>query len=269
LLIDRTGEAGGLLPNAFWVENYPGLEPMTGSAMSARITDHLARFDLSVTRGEVTALTAGPEGFLIRSDLGEIHTRCLVLAVGTHPRRLEIPGVAEIEGRGLFYEVRQLLAQLPSPQRALVIGGGEAALDSALSLAAAGAEVTLVARGPRLRAQGRLLERVARDQRIRVELETTPRQVRTALPGVALEASRNGAVTTERASVILTAIGRRSAARELLRGLGAPYQGTLAGGEPGLFVVGDARSGTLGQAGMAVGDGLAAAMAAAARLDVG
>jgi thioredoxin reductase (NADPH) len=269
LLIDRAGKAGGLLPNANWVENYPGLEPMTGTALTARIAAHLARFDLSVTRGDVTTLTAAPEGFVIHSDLGEIRTRCLVLAVGTRPHRLKIPGAAEIEGRGLFYEVRGLLARLPKPKRALVIGGGEAALDSALTLAAAGAEVALVARGPRLRARGRLPARVLRDRRIRVELEATPRQVAAAMPGVAIELSRNGSVTTETASAILTAIGRQSAATDLLRGLAGDRQGTLAGGTAGLYVIGDARSGTLGQMGMAVGDGLAVAMEAAALLDEG
>ncbi len=58
------------------------------------------------------------------------------------------------------------------------------------------------------------------------------------------------------------AIGRSFATAEMLKGLDVDPQGALSTAIPGIFIVGDARTGGLGQIGMAVGDGLAAAKAA-------
>ena len=84
----HTGCAGGLLTDAFWLDNYPGIEGMTGEAFSVRITRHLTQFGLSVTRGEVSALSIRERHFVVTSDLGEIRSRCIIVAAGTEPLRL-------------------------------------------------------------------------------------------------------------------------------------------------------------------------------------
>jgi thioredoxin reductase len=71
----------------------------------------------------------------------------------------------------------------------------------------------------------------------------------------------------QRPDALLVAIGRRSTAPRLLERLGVPLVDCVAGLMPGLFVAGDARIGSLGQIGMAVGDGICAAAAAVAFLE--
>ena len=238
LLLDRTGRAGGLIENAHRVENYPGLEePLPGPVFAERLRAHLARFDVSVENANIRRVVAGGGGFLLEGDGREILARAVVVATGTEPARLGVPGEEELEGVRLFYDVRTLLARLPSPGRVVVIGGGEAACDYALSLAGAGARVDLVTRGPELKARGRLEDLVRKSAAIRIQ-------------GAAVEPGP-GLSRWAEADAILVAVGRRPG------GLGfAPA--------PGLLVVGDARTGVLGQVGMAVGDGLMAAAAAVA-----
>lgn len=249
LLLDEMGIAGGLLANAHRIENYPGLVPMDGPAFVERLAAHLVRFRLEIERGRVRALRPLAEGLLIETDCGEIASGAVILAVGTHPRALDLPGDEQAR---IFHEVRPLLVAHPEPRRILVIGGGEAACDYALSLAAAGAQVRILVRGSRLRARGRLAQRIAEQEQIVISYGAVAQEIHSGIVLALADGSR-----TEEAEALLVAIGRRSAAPPLLP------EGPAAG----IFVVGDARSGALGQAGIAIGDGLAAAAAAVDLLD--
>jgi len=263
-LIDRTGTAGGLIVNGYLVENYPGLEePLPGPAFGARLGNHLARFGVSVEQGELRGVGAAAEGWRLDVDGDELLTETLILATGTAPRNLAL-GPDPVVGARLFYEVRELLGAVARPRRVLVVGGGEAAFDYGLTLARVGARVEIAIRGPAPRARGRLLE-LAAEASIRVRPGTSLVALEAGDGGVAARLATAGGEASERVDAVLAAVGRRSTAPELL--------GEVLGGDdarsltpkPGLFICGDGRSGSLGQAGIAVGDGLVAAALAVQR----
>ncbi|MCK4413743.1 MAG: NAD(P)/FAD-dependent oxidoreductase [Candidatus Eisenbacteria sp.] len=264
LLLEESGEVGGLACNAQRIENYPGLAPLSGPEFAARLAAHLSRFEVTPRRERVETLQICEEGFSLRGTTADLGARAVIVATGTRPRRLTIPGAAELEGRGLYYEYRHLQALPIRSELVIVIGGGEAACDYALSLASAGARVRLLIRGRQLRVRGHLFERVMAQEGIECLREAAP---------VALDREgRQLQVTLAdsrrlRAVAILAAVGRFSAAVDLVPSF-QPADGTgIGGGNQGLFVVGDARRGRLGQVGIAVGDGLAAAMDAARLLE--
>ncbi|MBN2170917.1 MAG: NAD(P)/FAD-dependent oxidoreductase [Candidatus Krumholzibacteriota bacterium] len=266
-LLDASGRAGGLVANAFRVENYPGLPPLDGPSLAARLAEHLERFGLAVTPGRVERLRADGDGFELGGDFGTWRAGGLVLATGTRPRLLSVPGAAELEGRALFYEPCDLLAARPAPRAVLVVGGGEAALDYALTVAAAGARVTVCLRGEAPRACRRLGDLAAAEERITLRAGVTVRALAAAPGGVDATLTREGGgKETLAVDAVLAAIGRRATASDLLAPLGLAAGGTVATGHPRLFVAGDARLGSLGQVAMAAGDGLAAAAGLAAAL---
>jgi thioredoxin reductase (NADPH) len=241
LLLDRTGRAGGLIENAHCVENYPGLEePVAGPVFAQRIRAHLARFEVPVERATVRRVVPHKEGLLLEGDGCEILARAVVVACGTEPVRLGVAEEEVLEGVRLFYDVCSLRARLASPRRVLVVGGGEAACDYALSLADAGTRVELVTRGPELKARGRLARRVRESAMICVHL--------------CVAESPAGLSAWNEADAVLVAVGRRPG-------------DLVPPSAPGVFVAGDARTGVLGQVGVAVGDGLAAAAMAVAFLE--
>lgn len=260
LLLDREGRAGGLLTNARELENYPGLEgPISGPTFAARLGAQLERFGLAIEKAQVASLEREGQGagtrLVLRGDFGAIAARAAIVAAGTEARRLVVPGEDALAGTRLFYEVKHLLPSPPA--EVLVVGGGEASLDYALSLAGAGARVTICLRSATPAARGRLVEQARRAPGIAfaaltqlVRLEPAPAGVRAWL--------RTAAEVKERDfGAVVVAVGRSSAAAAL-----------LARVEPGrgLYLAGDARRGALGQAGMAVGDGLEAAMLAVGHL---
>ena len=248
-LLDRTGSVGGLARCAWRVENYPGLPPVPGTRVAVLLREHLQRFGVEVERAEVTRVQAHAGSWRVGLAGGEVlAARGVVLAVGTEARPLPVPG-------------GQLLAPC-APQHAVgdaaVVGGGEAALDQALRLAGAGARVSLLVRGEHLRATGRLPALVQEEPRVETRWGVEVERAEAHGPGVRLHLAGGG---TLRFDAAVACLGRRPV--PLLDGEGG---GRIVLGSPGLHVVGDARTGTLGQLGMAVGDGLAAAQDLARRL---
>ena len=265
-IIDRTGIAGGLVANGFLVENYPGLEAMTGEALAARLRDHLARFDLAVEPGEARDLVNDDGVWLVAAGRQEIAARAVVLAVGTRGKPLGAPGEAQAQSR-VFTEVRALLAAVPRPARVVVVGGGEAALDCALTLAAQGTAATLLVRGPALKASGRLVEAVLGTAAIELRFEASVVRIVPADGAVTVAVDYPDGPRFLAADAVLVAVGRTSALSPLFPecGHGRPV-GRQIEVSPDLFGCGDARCGGLGQVGIAVGDGLEAAGIIAKRI---
>jgi thioredoxin reductase (NADPH) len=112
------------------------------------------------------AATPGGEAELGLAGGERVAARAVLVATGVRRRRLGIPGEREFEGRGVSFSATRDHARLAG-RPAVVVGGGDAAFENALLLAAAGGEVDLVVRGePRARSEFR--ERVRATPLIRV-----------------------------------------------------------------------------------------------------
>lgn len=260
LLLDRRGKAGGLIENAYLVENYPGPEaPLTGPQFAVRLRVHLRRFGVEVSRGEVHRVARQGEALLLYGDVDRVCTRALVLATGTAPRPLGLDNEAELSGRWLHWEVRTLLPKRPA--RVAVVGGGEAAFDYALSLARGGARVTILMRAARPRARGRLLHWVEQHRAVELWPGTRLLAAVEREGELALSLHQQGQRRWQRVDALVAAVGREAAKR--------PRLDEGVAHSPGVYLVGDAHHGRLGQAGMAVGSGLWAAAEVASFLERG
>jgi thioredoxin reductase (NADPH) len=248
------------------MENYPGLEPVDGPGFVARLRSMLVRFGIAVEAGEVTGISVGDGGFLLDFNNGSVRAGAVIVATGTRAVRLDLPGAGELEDPKLFYEVAALFEEFPEPARIIVIGGGEAALDYSLSLAGRGAEVTLLIRGDRFRANNRLIEAVSAEARIEACFGVEAVGFEEGAEGVVVQARSSDADRMFPGQAVIAAIGREPALPVLPGGAGVGKGEPVATAIPGLFIAGDVRRGSLGQAGIAVGDGLEAAIQAVAWL---
>ena len=259
LLIDARGASGGLAKNAFSLENYPGAEhPLTGPAFVRRLEEYLRRFDIAVHTGHVTSVRPDGDAWRVETADQRFHARSVVLATGTLPRPLDIPGVPETTDHRFNYEVYPALAHAPAS--ALVVGGGEAAFDYALSLHRSGAKVDIIIRSNAPKACGRLRSMVETTGGIAIHYGCAPQSLAVTSGGVRLDYDAGGARRSFAASCCIAAIGRVSTAAHMLEPVHISMTGGTATDAAGLFVAGDIRRTTLGQAGIALGDGLEAAM---------
>lgn len=291
LLLDRSGECGGLVQNAWRVENYPGLaSPISGSEFAGRLKGHLDAFGVEVVPGEAVALRRVDNCVEVALASGvSLTAPHVVVAVGTTPQPLGLPNEGILSGSRLFYEVRQLLGR--GVRHVAVVGGGEAAFDYAMSLASRGTRATICLRGRESRAGARLTACVRQTRGIDLLFETHVEYARRTEHGLTVGLMGPGGLHDEQVDALLVAVGRRSMAPKLWETLSegaSPREGPslpLASGPvdaaygsrefsgaavltslPGLYTCGDARLGSLGQIGIAVGDGMQAALLAAKAL---
>jgi len=266
-LLDRAGQAGGLIENAYAIENCPFLSPGTsGAAVANKLRSWLAAWSIPVVRAGVRRVFPQASRWEVTATDGQgWRSMQVILAVGTEPAPFDLPQQQGDVLPPVHREIREVTAdRYAQGETIAIIGGGDVAFDYALSAACSlGLDVHLLVRRETPRAVERLQRTVGQTNRIHVHCRTRiGRAYRDAEGASVLELDGPGAPKILRAQAILAAVGRRSA----LAGLELPPVGVakhLDGSteQPGLYIIGDARRGATGQMTMAAGDGLAAALA--------
>ncbi len=251
---------GGLLRNANLVENYPGFPGgLPGKKLARLFQRHLARHRVPVKEAEATRVTRSGGLFTVRAGGKKFRARSLVVAAGTIPKSLAVPGESALAGKKVFYEAEEIPFPLKGKTVA-VAGSGDVAFDFSLSLARRGARCLLLLRGKKSSCLPLLLKAVKKNSRVR--LLTGAR-----VEGLSVEGGRLAVALAFPArkrllvvDCLLVAIGRKpclgflpEAWRKRLR------RNPRALERQGICLAGDAVPGNLRYAGVAVADGLRAA----------
>jgi len=155
--------AGGQLAMTSEVENYPGFaEPVSGLLLAETMQLQAVRFGCQMVNAEATAVTAGQHGFAVTTPVDRIAAQVLVICTGAKPRKLNVPGEAELIGRGVSY-CAVCDGPLFKGREVAVVGGGDSALDEALYLSNICARVHMIHRRDEFRgcktAEARLRQR--------------------------------------------------------------------------------------------------------------
>jgi thioredoxin reductase (NADPH) len=152
---------GGLLQQTTDVENYPGFpEGIMGPDLMQRFRDQAERFGARLETDDATALELSRDGGLHKVWSGdEVHTaRAVILAMGAQHRKLEVPGEAELGGRGVSY-CATCDAAFFKGAPTLIVGGGDSAMEEAMFLAKFASRVVIVHRRDEFRASAIMLDR--------------------------------------------------------------------------------------------------------------
>lgn len=166
-IIDSLPQLGGQLAALYpdkYIYDIPGFPKVLAHEFVERQVEQAMQFSPTVCLNEkVTELRAGGDDYVeLRTDQGNVHPSCAVIiaaGVGAFvPRTLDIPDIKRMEGKGLYFFVKDLEAL--RGQRVLVVGGGDTALDWAKSLIGIASEVTLVHRRGTFRAHEQTIKEV-------------------------------------------------------------------------------------------------------------
>ncbi len=130
------------------IQNWIGDMAISGEELAKKLQDHIKQYEgefLEIKAGEkAVSTTKTSTGFSITSDKGNSYEgRALFIATGGRRRKLEIPGAAEFDQKGLTY-CASCDGPLFAGAEVVVIGGGNAGLESAAQLLAYAKTVFLI-----------------------------------------------------------------------------------------------------------------------------
>jgi thioredoxin reductase (NADPH) len=275
---------GGQAGASARIENYLGFPTgISGHALTARAYNQAQKFGAEMMIPvEVNALDCSRKdgAFGLRLEGGDVLlAKSVVVASGARYRRPEIDNLAEFEGRGVWYWASPIEARLCAEQEVVLVGGGNSAGQAAVFLSGHARRVNMVIRGGGLGASMSryLIERIEATPNIELMFNTEV---------VGLAGVPNAALERVRWRSRLSGDDSDFDIRNLFLFVGAdPATGWLAGcgvmvdrggfvmtgaqvhedksdvasaletSVPGVFAVGDVRSGSVKRVGGAIGEG--------------
>jgi thioredoxin reductase (NADPH) len=151
-LILEKGLTGGQIALTENIENYPGFESISGAELAKKMLNQAKSQGAVFQLDEVKSITE--EDNVKTIDLGEkqITASTVVIAVGSTPRKLGVPGEVEYDGKGVHYCA--LCDGFAYRNKIVaVLGGGDAAVKEAIYLSNTAKKVYVIHRRDELRAE--------------------------------------------------------------------------------------------------------------------
>ncbi len=159
-----TYEWGGQSTVSDGIQNWIGTINIPGTKLAEDLKAHLEAYKSDVVEIKehelVTKIEKSGEFFKVTTDAGATHeTKTVLIASGSKRRKLEIPGAAEYENKGITY-CASCDGPLFAGKDVVVIGGGNAGFETAAQLLAYTKSVTLLQRGAEYRADPVTVQKV-------------------------------------------------------------------------------------------------------------
>lgn len=270
LLLESTA-LGGQITASERIENFPGLFGVSGIEYADRLAEQMFEFGGSIDPVEVAKVQKGAEGFtVLTTDGEEYEAKSIVVASGAAHRHLGIEREEELAGisycavcDGAFYKGKEVA----------VVGGGNAAVQSALSLSELCSKVTLIHRREGFRAEPLLLERLRAKENVEFRLGAVVSKLIGEGRVTSVELSYADRKEEMALDGLFIAIGQQPSNEPFAALCDLDEQGYIDAGEdcrtrtPGVFVAGDCRKKQVRQLATAAGDGAVAGLAAIDYLD--
>lgn len=175
IVVDRA-LSGGNIALTHQVSNFPGfVEPQPGYMLAHHMSEQAkaagVEFRLAV---DVTDVDLAGKSVTL-DGLETVRARKVIVATGSSPRPLDVPGELEYRGRGISY-CATCDAKYYQDKHVVVIGGGNSALEEALFIAKFASRITIVHQLSHFQANKQAQERVLAHEAIDVLFEHEPRE---------------------------------------------------------------------------------------------
>ena len=268
VVIEKNGYSGGQIINTSEVDNYLGLQGVSGFDMAMNFRAHAEHFGVLFVDGEVVNVTDINDSFeLEMSDGKKIMTKTVIVATGAGYSKLNVPGEKEFVGKGVSY-CATCDGAFYKGKVVAVVGGGDVALGDALYLSKIASKVYLIHRRDELRGAKTLQERIFATENI----EFVPDTVVTSINGndggmvgsISIKNVKDDKEVLLDINGIFVAVGMKPETDFVKELVETDDRGYIVAGEDGItsragiFVAGDARAKKLRQVITAVADGACA-----------
>ena len=175
LILDK-GLAGGIGCEVPLMENYPGFDTISGFELVEKMKLQCMKY-IELHENEIVKnIEKNNDNFLVTTHKDEYCGKTIILATGSSHKHLEIPGEEEYLGKGVSY-CATCDGLFFKDKDAIMIGGGNSALQEAIFLDNVGCNVTIIHRRDELRAQ-QYLQKEINERNIDVIYDTTVEEIK-------------------------------------------------------------------------------------------
>jgi thioredoxin reductase (NADPH) len=286
VLVLETSSPGGQAGSSSKIENYLGFPTgITGQELAARAYLQAQKFGAHMLIAKATRLICDRKPYVIEFENGaRISTRTVVIATGAQYRKLPLENLSRFEGAGVYYGATFVEAQLCGGEEVVVVGGGNSAGQAAVFLAQTAKRVYMLVRSAGLAASMSryLIRRIENSPTItlRPQTEIMALEGDNHLNSAYWRNGKTGQTEKHEISHIFVMTGADPNTRWLNGCMALDSKGFIKTGSdllpedlgaagwpltrppylletslPGVFAVGDVRSGSIKRVASAVGEG--------------
>jgi thioredoxin reductase (NADPH) len=278
---------GGQAGTSSRIENYLGFPVgLSGADLARRAVTQARRFGVEILMPqEVTRVRVkDPYRFITLKDGTELSCHALMVATGVSYRKLDVPGIEALTGRGVYYGAAMTEALSCRGEEVYIVGGANSAGQAAMYFSKYAHRVTLLVRGDSLAKSMSqyLIAQIQETENITVQVHSSVVEVQgdTSLKAITIANAETGELKSVKATSLFIFIGAMPhtdwldgvverdkqgfilSGAELLRNKCRPRGWTkernpflLETSVPGIFVAGDVRYGSVKRVASAVGEG--------------
>ena len=165
-----TESFGGQSAVSSEIQNWIGTVSISGQELAENLEKHLKAYandSVEIKSGEKPELVEDSDrGFLIKTDTGEYKAKTVLVASGSHRRKLDIPGAKEFEHKGISY-CASCDGPLFAGKNVHIIGGGNSAFETTSQLLAYCETVTILNRSSEFRADPATVKKILQNPRVK------------------------------------------------------------------------------------------------------
>ncbi|NLF02583.1 MAG: thioredoxin-disulfide reductase [Anaerolineales bacterium] len=261
---------GGQIANTERIENFPGFpDGINGAELAERLQAQAERFGATIKAEGVREVDFAALPMEVRTSSGTHKALSVIIATGTFPRHLGVPGEREFYGRGVstcatcdgfFYRDRKVI----------VVGGGDSALEEGLFLTKFASEVVIIHRRDELRASTILQARAFANPKVRFVWDSVVEEILgdQVVKGVRVRNVKSGELSEVAADGVFVFVGLIPATKIFHGHVAMDDLGYIVTDRkqqtsaPGVSAAGDVQNADFRQCVVAAGSGAMAAMQA-------
>ncbi len=257
---------GGQLMSIEKVDGYPGFpEGVPGYDLCPIAQEQAMNAGAEFSQTNIESLNADGDGWKVTTGEGDMTARAIIIATGAALKHLNVPGEEKFTGKGVSH-CATCDGPLLRNKVAAVIGGGDSALQEALTLAQFAAKTIVINKAPELTGQQAYRQLVEENAKIEVRNGSTVQEILGDAAVSSLRVLNGGAASDVEVNGVFVYIGLQPEAAFLDGHLSrdstgaVPTDGAMRTSLKGICAAGMVRVGAAGRAAASAGDGTAAAI---------
>lgn len=276
VLVIEKDTFGGQITHSPRVENYPGFLDVSGNELADRLLEQVMAQGGEIELDQVTSIEGEGGSYTVKGMSKEYQAKAVIIAAGSHHRRLGLDGEERLTGSGISY-CAVCDGAFFRGQTVAVIGGGNSALQDAVLLSDGCEKVYVVQNLAFLTGEERLQKILAERPNVEIIYSSIVEKLvgNEALRAIEIKNTDSGerrSLTVDGMFVCIGQVPENEPFANMVELDGRGYitadEGCVPYGSPeGIFVAGDCRTKEIRQVTTATADGAVAALAACRFID--